>query len=76
MRDCFAADVERAAVGLVGAGDDLDERGFARAVLAEQRVDFARLQLERHALQRADGAEGFADVGELEEGFQEIGDGG
>ena len=31
------------------------------------RVDFARFPRKRHALQRADGAEGFGDVRELEE---------
>ena len=70
--DFLARHHQRAAVGLVGAGDDLDERGFPRAVFAEQGVDFARPQLERDAPERADGPEGFADVGELEEGFQSV----
>ena len=63
----FAVDFDRAAIRLMRAGDDFDERGFARAIFAEQRVDFARLQIERHALQRAHRAEGFGDGGELEE---------
>jgi hypothetical protein len=33
-------DANPAAIRLMGAGDDFDERGFARAVFAEQRVDF------------------------------------
>ena len=47
----LAVDFNGAAVGLVRAGDDLDERGFARAVFAEQRVNFPRPQIKRHALQ-------------------------
>ena len=33
------------------AGDDLDERGFARAVLADQRVRFTAAQPERDVVQ-------------------------
>ena len=50
------------------AGDDLDERGFARAIFAEQRVDFARLQVKIHAAQRAHAAEGFGEGAEFEQG--------
>ena len=50
------------------AGDDLDERRFARAILAKQRMNFPRPQVERYALERAHRAEGFGDGGELEEG--------
>ena len=57
----------RAGVGAVGAGDDLDQRALARAVLADERVDLARHELERHAAQRADAAEGFAHAGESQE---------
>ena len=38
----------RPGVGAVGAGDDLDQRALARAVLADERVHLARPQLERH----------------------------
>ena len=38
--------------GLVDAGQDLDERALARAVLADQRVDLAGAQLERDVGQR------------------------
>ena len=48
-------------VGLMRAGDDFDERGFARAILAEQRVDFTSLQIKRYAFERAHRAEGFGD---------------
>lgn len=43
------------------ACDDFYERGFARAVFAEERVDFARMQIKRDALERANSAEGFRD---------------
>ena len=49
------------------AGDDFDERGFPRAIFAEQRMDFARVKIERNAFERPDRAEGFADVGESEQ---------
>src|SRR5438093_2955615 len=68
--DADAADGERIAErqrvslepGFPGIGhhrppEDLDERGFPRAVLAQQRVDLARPQLEVDAFQRADAGE-------------------
>ena len=66
MRNALPGDIDRAAIRLVCAGDDLDERRFARAILAEQRMHFARPQIERHALERTHRAEGFGDGGELE----------
>ena len=38
------------AIGLNDAGHDLDQRRFAGAVLAQQRVDFARAHVERDAV--------------------------
>ena len=52
---------QRAAVGLFRAGDDLDERGFARAVLADDRVHLAGPQIERDAFERTDAGEGLLD---------------
>ena len=43
-----AVDQDLPAVGRKHAGDDLDQRRFARAVLAEQRVNFARRDRERN----------------------------
>ena len=63
-----AEDFEASGVGLDGAGDDLDERGLAGAVLADEGVDLAGPQVERDALERADAGEGFVDVGEFKEG--------
>jgi hypothetical protein len=47
---------------LVGAGNDLDERAFARAVFAEEGVDLARLQIEVDAAERTGAAEGFRQL--------------
>ena len=70
MRDALTIDFNRAAVRLVRAGDDLDERGLARAVLAEQGMHLSYPQIKRHALERAYGTEGLGDGSELEERFQ------
>src|SRR3989475_32025 len=48
-------------VGLVDAGEDLDQRGFAGAVLADDRVDFARCELERDLVESLSGEEALAE---------------
>ena len=48
----LAVDLDRPGVRLVHAREDLDERALARAVLADQRVDLARAEVERHVGQR------------------------
>ena len=45
----------------LGAGHDLDQRRLAGAVLADQRVDFARAKIERDAVERADAGERLGD---------------
>ena len=56
------------AVGLLGdAEEDLDERGLARAVLAEQAVDLALLDRERDALERLDAAVVLAELARLDD---------
>ncbi|MCY1229314.1 hypothetical protein D9M72_416770 [compost metagenome] len=47
---------------LLEAGQYLDERGFAGAVLAHQRVDLALAQLEIDAEKHLHAAEGFTDA--------------
>ena len=37
---------DRAAVGLVESAEDLDQRRFARAIVADQRQHFALMQLD------------------------------
>ena len=62
------ADADAAAVGGVHAGDDLDERRLAGAVLAEERVHLAGEDVEVDVLEDADAGEGLRDAGERDEG--------
>ena len=57
---------ELAAVGRDDAGQDLEERRLAGAVLADERVASPAATAEADAAQRADGAERLPDVVELE----------
>jgi hypothetical protein len=57
----LARDGERARIGDDGARDDLDKRGFARAIFAYERVNFARAKIKGNAFERADSFEGFGD---------------
>ena len=52
MTDVLALELEVAGVGRVGSGDDVDERGLACAVLAEENMDLATAKLEIDAVQR------------------------
>jgi hypothetical protein len=49
-------------VGLVGAGQHLDERRLARTVLAEQAVHLARAHVEVDTVQRAHAGERLDDA--------------
>ncbi len=51
------AEGDLAGVGLVGAGQHLDQGGLAGAVLAEQAVHLAGRDVEVDAVQRADAGE-------------------
>ena len=53
--DLGPVDLDRARVGRVHAAEDLHQRALARAVLADQRVDLARAQLERAVPERLGG---------------------
>jgi hypothetical protein len=53
----LVADPDGSGIGSVHAGDDLDERGLARAVLPEQRVDLTRPNLKVDVLQHANAGE-------------------
>jgi len=44
-----AVNFDGAGVGLMSAGDDLDQRRFACAVLAEEGVDFTGTKIEGNA---------------------------
>ena len=47
-----SADLDAARIGLVDAGDHLDEGGLARAVLAGEAMDLCRADLQAHPLER------------------------
>ena len=61
-RDLAAVEEHPARVGPVDAGDDLDQRRLAGAVLAHQRVDLAGPEVERDVVERLDAGEGLARV--------------
>ena len=56
-----------ALVGLVRAGQDLDQRGLAGAVLAEEAVHLAGADVEVDAVEGADAGELLDDAGHLEQ---------
>ncbi len=59
---------DRAAIGMLEAGEDADQRRLAGAVGADQAVDLAGGDVEADAGERADAAEGFPDVVRGDEG--------
>ena len=62
MTCCAVIDEQLALVGLVIAHDAFDERRFAGAVLAEQRMERARPHLQRHLIERGELAEALGHV--------------
>src|ERR1700738_275922 len=56
-----------AGVGRVEAACDLDERGLARAILADQRHHLARRDRERDLSHRRDAPEALDDAAQLEQ---------
>ena len=63
-------DRDGAAVGLAEALDALHRRGLARAVRADQPEDLALEHVERHVVDRDGRAVGFAQMGNLDDGFR------
>ena len=63
--DRLAVEEDRPAVGLVDPGQDLDQGALAGAVLADEGVDLAGHQVERHVGQRLGGSEALRDATEL-----------
>ncbi|MGY4253815.1 hypothetical protein ACVI1L_000883 [Bradyrhizobium sp. USDA 4516] len=61
-RSWFAGDLDRAAVGRVDTTKDLDQRGLAGPVLAQQRVHLAGPDLEVDVAQRPHAAEASVDA--------------
>ena len=62
-RERLAIERDLTGVRLHRAGEDLDERRLAGAVLADERVDLAGAQLERRALERLHTGVGLGHVG-------------
>ena len=52
MRVILPVDVDHASVRLDGAGDDFDQRGFACAIFAQQRMDFSLDKIQRDLVER------------------------
>ena len=67
MDDLLALIFVIAGILRVGAGDDIDERGFAGAVLAEENVHLAVTQIEIDAVQRHHAGEVLRYAGKLEQ---------
>ena len=65
-RDLLAVEQHPPAVGPVEAGDDLDQRRLAGAVLAHQRMDLAGPEVERDLVERLDAGKRLADRLHLE----------
>ena len=64
--DGLAVEADLAGVGLQDAVDHLDQRRLAGAVLAEQRVDFARADREADVVVGEHAREGLGDAAELQ----------
>src|SRR3989454_4776072 len=60
--DFAAIDHNLPRVGLVNAVENVHERGLAGAVLAQQGMDFASADVQRHAVVGDDSREGLADL--------------
>jgi hypothetical protein len=58
---------ELAAVGTVGAAENLDQRRLPGAILAEQHVHLAAADLEADVVQGPDAGKGLADMPQLEQ---------
>src|SRR3954470_23726921 len=67
--DRLALEDDLAGVGLVHAGQRLDQRRLAGAVVADERDDLAGVDGEARAAQGADAAEAFDDVLGFEQGL-------
>jgi hypothetical protein len=52
----------------VHAGKHLDQRRLARAVVAEERNDLAREQVDIDVLERMEAAEGLGNAAEFDQG--------
>ena len=67
MRDRLALDQDLALVGPVHAGQDVDQRRLAGAVVADQAERLAAVEVEGHALQRVDAGIPFVQVADRDD---------
>ena len=67
-RDRLAIDPDLAGIGPVSAGQDLDQRRLAGAVVPEQPDDLAGMEIDADRIDGLDAAEGDRDVAHLDEG--------
>src|SRR6266542_2824161 len=65
----FIFDADLAVVGAVriNATEDVHQRRLARSVFADERVNLARMQIERHAVERQHAGEALRDLAHLQE---------
>ena len=62
-----AANEDRPVIAPVGAGENLDQRRFAGAVVAKERHHLAVVKIDRSAIDRMYAAEGERDIAHLDE---------
>ena len=60
-------------VGVEAAGEDRDQSGFARAVLAEQHMNLARFEREVHMVERDDARITLGEAARFDNRFLKIG---
>ena len=66
-RDLFSLEQDRARRADMRAGQNFDERGFARAVLADDGVDFALPERQVDLLQGVGAEEALVDLAQLQD---------
>ena len=62
----LAANGDGSGIARIGAGENLDQRRFAGAVMADQRHDFAGMKIDRHPIDGVNAAEGERNVAHLD----------
>ena len=65
--DVAPVDFDATAIHRLRAAQDLHQRRFARAILAEQHVNFSRIQVEVHLVERFNAGKLLLDLLHLQE---------
>ena len=68
----YAIDQNLAVIGLIDAGQDLDDGGFARTILADQRGDLTGVKVDLHPVQRPHAGKGLDDAAQRQHGTRAI----